>query len=69
MKDTTIRIDRDTLNIATKLAERYGITQKAVLEQAVSDFYERYKKAAQMPMIAREVRSKYVAGDEEKKAS
>lgn len=38
LSDVTVKLDRDVVGVASQLADRFGLSQKAVIQKAVAEF-------------------------------
>ena len=66
--ETTVKISRRMVQIASQLGEQFGATQKQVIEQAVDELFERYKDQPHLTLTRLNVReSKGHYGSEPKK--
>lgn len=54
MSDTTIRINHDSLAIASKVAALFGVSQKAALDTALIELWENHKNGEPLTIFSRE---------------
>jgi hypothetical protein len=65
--ESNIKIGRASLKVAARLGDQFGVSQKLVVEQAIHEFFERYKAASQLPLRSMAIREEHANYDATRK--